>query len=115
MLHTTPLPSNPLLHAHVNPPSVSVHVALAWQLFAPVAHSSMLVQDVPSPLYPDLQAQEKDPALLKQSALASQLLSDADAHSSSSVHVNPFPENPELHAQVYDPSVSVQVPYALHS
>ena len=42
------------------------------------------VQLVPFPLKPDLQAQVKDPTVLVQTALLSQLFNDESAHSSIS-------------------------------
>ena len=62
-VHVVPSPLYPLLHAHVNEPAVSVHVASAGQLCAAVVHSSMFVHVVPSPLYPLLHAHVNEPAV----------------------------------------------------
>jgi len=41
-VHVTPSPWYPVLHEQVNPPTVSVHAALALQLSLPDEHSSTL-------------------------------------------------------------------------
>src|SRR5215217_3577597 len=77
----------------------------------PAAHSSMLVQVTPSPSYPALQAQVKEPVVLVQVAFSSQLSVPA-AHSSMSVQVTPSPSYPALQAQVKEPTVLVQVAFS---
>jgi hypothetical protein len=53
----TPSPVKGRLQAQVKEPTVSVQVALTSQLSLPFAHSSMLVQVLPSPANPVLQWQ----------------------------------------------------------
>ena len=70
---------------------LSVQVAFALQLFSLESeHSLMLLQTVPVPLKPVLQAQVKLPGVLLHSAFALQLLVPP-AHSSTSEQVVPVP------------------------
>jgi hypothetical protein len=48
LVHVRPLPVVPGLHAQVNEPGVSVHVASAAQSCMAVVHSLRLVQPVPA-------------------------------------------------------------------
>jgi hypothetical protein len=52
-----PFPEYPESHWQVKDPSVSVQVALSWQLSVMVVHSSMSVQFFPFPEYPVLHMQ----------------------------------------------------------
>jgi hypothetical protein len=60
------------LHAHVNPPTVFVHVAFAPQFAVPFVHSSSSVHVVPSPVYPALHTHARAPAAPEHVALTSQ-------------------------------------------
>ena len=56
-----------------------------------MAHSSMSAQAAPSPAYPALQAQEKEPGTFRQVAFGSQPAVRA-SHSSMSLQASPSPE-----------------------
>lgn len=66
------------------------------QLCVLPVHSSVSEHVNPSPTYPELQEQLKDPWLLLHPAFTLQLC-DSMMHSSTSEHVAPSPEYPELH------------------
>ncbi len=87
----TPVPTYPLLHAHVRLPDVLVQVApVGAQPPLLVAHSSMSVQVVPVPVNPVKHAHVRAPCVLVQVALLEQppLLV---RHSLMSLHMTPSP------------------------
>ncbi|KYF89431.1 hypothetical protein BE17_29190 [Sorangium cellulosum] len=75
------------------------------------AHSFTSVHVTPSPSYPALQAQVKEPGVSVHAAFASQS-SVPRAHSSTSVQVTPSPSYPALQAQVKEPGVLVHAAFA---
>ena len=52
-----------MLHAHVNDPVVSAHVAVLAQLCIAVVHSLNVAQVMPLPEYPALHAHVNDPTV----------------------------------------------------
>lgn len=83
-----------MLHAHVNEPTVFVHVAAAAQLSVFRVHSLTSAQVMPFPEYPALQEQEKDPVVSAQFARVAWQLCTPVVHSFTLVQVTPLPEYP---------------------
>ncbi len=61
---------NPALQVQVSKPTVLAHVALAWQLCVPAAHSFTSAQETPLPMNPGEQVQVNEPIVSAHVALA---------------------------------------------
>ncbi len=88
----TPSPSKPAaVQAHVNEPTVFVHVLEpAAQLCVLSVHSNKSLQTTPEPEYPRLHMQLNEPTVLLHAAVEAQLCV-LMLHSRISAHVTPLP------------------------
>lgn len=89
------------MQTQLKDPELSEQAAFAPQVCVPRLHSFRLLQLVPDPEYPALQAHTKEPAVFVQEASSAQLLlAPGELHSLISAHVTPFPVKPTVQKQL---------------
>ena len=127
-LHSCPLPVYPLLHVQVQPPSVSIQEACAWQSSISAAHSSKsgsekercshiqrCVRVVQCCMLYYIQSLRNDSVLPQNMAYGQYWdIDDGLTQTCSPLQVSPSPVYPLLHVQVQLPSVFIHMACSWH-